>query len=216
MNPVTSSVPLAPVRVSQPGDPTWEIAEFFPRQGEWTEEDYLALDAGRLIELAEGRLEVLPMPTLVHQLVVAFLYGRLEAFVTARRAGKVLFAPLPVRLTRGKFREPDIVYLSRPRLRRSRDYPTGADLVMEVVSDDEESRSRDLVVKRKEYAKARIPEYWIVDPQRPRIVVLTLRGQAYREAGVYGAGANALSVLLDGFTVEVDAVFAAGDVSAQP
>jgi Uma2 family endonuclease len=87
---------------------------------------------------------------------------------------------------------------------------------MEVVSEDEESRSRDCVVKRREYAKARIPEYWIVDPQRQRIEVLTLRGQTYREAGVYEAGQNALSVLLDGFSVDVDAVFAAGDTSALP
>jgi Uma2 family endonuclease len=198
--------------MSRPGEPTWEVTEFFPRQGEWTEEEYLALDAGRLIELADGCLEVLPMPTIQHQSVVAFLYGRLEAFVTARRLGKVLFAPLPVRLIPGKFREPDIVYLSRQRLRDTTDYPQGADLVMEVVSEDEESRSRDCVVKPKEYAKARIPEYWIVDPQQHRIGVLTLRGRTYREAGVYEAGQTAHSVLLDGFSVEVDAVFAAGDL----
>lgn len=216
MNPAVSLVPPSPVRSSQPGDPTWEVAEFFPRQGEWTEEDYLALDAGRLVELADGRLEVLPMPTLLHQLVVAFLYGRLEAFVTAKRAGKVLFAPLPVRLTRGKFREPDVVYLSGQRLRRTNKYPAGADLVIEVVSEDEESRSRDCVIKRREYAKARIPEYWIVDPQRQRIEVLALRGRMYHAAGVYEPGQQAVSVLLEGFSVEVDAVFAAGDASAPP
>ena len=57
MNPVTTSVHGPPVRISQPGEPTWEATEFFPRQGEWTEQDYLALDAGRLIELADGCLE---------------------------------------------------------------------------------------------------------------------------------------------------------------
>jgi Uma2 family endonuclease len=55
------------------------VTEFFPGQGKWTEEEYLALDTGQLIELADGCLELLPMPTILHQLVVAFLYGRLDA-----------------------------------------------------------------------------------------------------------------------------------------
>src|SRR5712692_7578885 len=42
-------------------EPTWEIAHLFPDQGTWTEGEYLALDTNHLIELSNGRLEVLPM-----------------------------------------------------------------------------------------------------------------------------------------------------------
>jgi hypothetical protein len=35
----------------------------FPVQGSWTEEDYLQLDAARLIEFSEGSIEVLPRAT---------------------------------------------------------------------------------------------------------------------------------------------------------
>jgi Uma2 family endonuclease len=45
------------------------------------------------------------------------------------------------------------------------EYWEGADLVMEVVSSHDEDRRRDLVVKREEYARAGIAEYWIVDPE---------------------------------------------------
>lgn len=47
-------------------------------------------------------------------------------------------------------------------LRRQDAYWTGADLAVEVVSEDDPGR--DLITKRLEYAQAGIPEYWIVDP----------------------------------------------------
>jgi Uma2 family endonuclease len=53
----------------------------------------------------------------------------------------------------------------------------------------------------------------MVDPQEQQITVLTLEGQAYREHGVFGIGAQVSSVLLPGFTVSVDSVFAAGQTS---
>ena len=81
---------------------------------------------------------------------------------------------------------------------------------MEVVSEGEENRERDLEVKREEYAKAGIAEYWIVDPQEQRITVLTLDGQTYREHSVFGLGTQATSVLLPGFAVTVSDVFAVG------
>src|SRR5262249_15624949 len=139
------TAPLMPAqRPSQLGEPTWEVAYLFPSQGEWTEAEYLALDTNRLVELSEGRLEFLPMPTIFHQLIVDFLHSLLKAFVTARASGLVLFAPLPVRLSAGKFREPDIVYLRPERAANLRGQPDGADLVMEVVSEGQENRERDL------------------------------------------------------------------------
>lgn len=69
---------------------------------------------------------------------------------------------------------------------------------MEVVSTD---RQHDLVTKRAEYARAGIPEYWIVDPQERRITVLSLDGDAYREHGSWGPGQTADSSSLPGFAV---------------
>lgn len=204
-----------PLPASQPGEPTWEIARFFPPQGAWTEDDYLTLEAEWPIELADGRLEVLPMPTWLHQLLVKFLCAQLEAYVRPRGIGTVAFGPLPVRLRRDRFREPDVIFLSAQRASVIDRYPDGADLVMEVVSDDRESRHRDLVVKRREYAQAGIREYWVVDPAEQQILVLALEGSVYREAGVYRAGQVVPSVLLAGFTVGVDEVFAAGQTGSR-
>jgi len=44
----------------------------------WTEDEYFALHGNRLIELVNGTLLVLPMPTWLHQLIVKFLTRQIE------------------------------------------------------------------------------------------------------------------------------------------
>ena len=209
MNQVLADAPSTPSPFSKPGDPAWEVALLFPRQGEWTEEAYLALDTNRLVELSNGCLEVLPVPTIAHQWLAGVLFKRLDAFVSAQAMGHAFFAPLPVRLGSDHYREPDVVYLSTARLKRHKKYPQGADLVMEIVSPGDENRRRDLQIKRKEYAAAGIAEYWIVDPEAGTITVLALKGKTYRKHGSFGIGEIATSVLLPGFSVEVAPLFGA-------
>ena len=187
--------------------PAWEVALLFPDQGEWSEDDYLWLtDHTRcLVEFTDGHVEVLPMPTDAHQRIVLFLYRALYAFLAARSPGIVLVAPLRLRLRTGRYREPDLLLLlSANDSRRRNRYWTGADLVLEVVSPDDPKR--ELVRKRREYARAGIPEYWIINPATEQILVLRLAGTAYVEHGVFTRGTQATSVLLDGFTVAVAAV----------
>ncbi len=198
---------------------TWEVARWFPAQGSWTEQDYLNLESvcGHSIraELSRGHLEVLPVPTQTHQLISAFFYELLKAFAQARAPGTVLFSGIRVRLKGRKnngYREPDVVYMKAANAARQHDaYWEGADLVMEVVSGDQQDRDRDLIVKPREYAAAGIPEYWIVDPEQQVIRVLTLARKTYRLHGDFRAGDQATSVLLPGFTVAVADVWAAAE-----
>lgn len=190
--------------------PTWEIAHLFPAQGRWDEQDYLALThhTNRLVEFSSGCVEILPMPKTSHQMIVAWLYQALLAFTAPRKLGTVLFAPLRVRLLHGAYREPDVVFMLAEHAERiGEDYWEGADLVMEVVSED--NREHDLVTKRREYAEAGIPEYWIVDPAEQTITVLFLTGDTYAVAGSFCPGQEASSRLLAGFAVDVQAVFGA-------
>jgi Uma2 family endonuclease len=195
----------ATIPVSQRGEPAWEVAMLFPAQGEWTEDEYLALDTNRLVELVDGVIEVHPMPAPLHQMIVAYLYETLKAFVKAHGLGHVFFSPLPVRLGLGRYREPDVVFLQPARLTDLKSYPEGADLVMEVVSEGAANRDRDLQKKPAEYAAAGIAEYWIVDPEKETITILALDGARYREHGVFRRGETASSLRLPGFTVSVDA-----------
>ncbi len=189
--------------------PAWEVALLFPEQGEWSEEDYLDLPGNRLVELSEGCLEVLPMPTTLHQWIVLYLCRQLVDFASANNLGLVVPSALPVQLWPGKIREPDVVFLFNKNRRRDREkFWEGADLVMEVVSADPKGRRRDRVIKRAEYAKAGIPEYWIVDPIRRQITVLHLQGDKYAVHGTFKPGRHAGSRLLPGFSVDVTAAFA--------
>ena len=192
-------------------EPTWAIAHLFPAQGTWSEEEYLDLHTNRLVEFSDGYLDVLPMPTTSHQQIVAYLYGLLLAFVTTKDLGTVLFAPLRVRLWRGKFREPDLVFMAKEHVSRIHEqFWHGADLAMEVVSGEgeDEDRRRDLVVKRREYARAKIGEYWIIDPRQQRITVLRLAGKTYAVHGEFATQTLATSALLSGFSVDVTAALA--------
>ena len=117
------------------GEPTWDIAQLFPTQGTWTESEYFALETNRRLEFSHGFLEFLPMPTVLHQRIVAFLYNALRAFVVGSNLGEVLFTGIRVRLWPGKYREPDVLFMSAEHVDRITDeYWEGADLVMEVVS----------------------------------------------------------------------------------
>ena len=197
-----------------PGEPAWDIAFLYPMQGEWTERDYFALEricGNRMIELANGHLEILPMPDMFHQDIVKFLFSLLESFVIKTRLGRVYFAPLPVKLWPGQIREPDIAFFKFHRIKNKRIAPEGADLVMEVVSPGAESRERDLEEKRNDYAKAKIPEYWIIDPEARTITVLTIVSRTYKAHGVFKPGETATSKLLKGFKVAVADVFAAAE-----
>lgn len=193
------------------GQPAWRVALFYPRQGSWTEADYLGLDGGPLVEFEGGVIEVLDMPNKVHQRIVQFLYRWLYQYISTASLGEVFMAPLPVRLWQEKYREPDVVFVRTDR-QEHLGYPDGADLVIEVVSPDRDSRRRDTVIKRSEYALAKIAEYWIVDPEQQQIEVLVCdeSGLTYRQHGLFVAGQTATSCMFGELAVAVDEVLAAG------
>ena len=59
--------------------------------------------------------------------------------------------------------------------------------MMEVVSDGDEDHRRDRETKRDEYAKAGIPEYWIVDPELGQITRPDARRPIYAVLGEFSA-----------------------------
>ena len=182
------------------------LLDILPRQGEWNERDYLWISGGtnRLVELVNGRLEVLRPPTDQHQSILVNIFIPLST-LTKTIGGKVIFAALRLRLWSGHFRNPDILLLvSADDPRSANEFWNGADLVVEVVSPDKPER--DTVEKVRDYAQAGIPEYWIVNPIIERISVLKLDGDTYTTHGEWGRSERATSALLPDFSANVSAV----------
>ncbi len=135
----------------------------------WTLEELHSLpDDGNKYELVHGELFVTPAPAPRHESVLQRLTHTLEPYVTTHGLGDI-YHPRSVVRVKGSEVEPDLMVRTHP----SNDdvpweeWPVPI-LVVEVISDS--TRRRDQEQKRDFYINdARIPEYWIVDPERRTI-----------------------------------------------
>lgn len=204
-------MPLTP---SHDPEYAWEVATLYPVQGEWSEDEYLELThyANRRIEFTDGRLAFLPMPAEIHEALVQFLLFAIHRFVEQNKLGKVYSSGVRFRVRASKIRLPDIIFLHKDHFfaRHNRVWER-ADLVMEVVSDDPKDRLRDYKQKLLDFAEAKVAEYWIVDFEQQFVIVHRLDGEKYAIHGQFAREDQATSVLLQGFGVDVAALFGAAD-----
>lgn len=148
------------------------------------------------------------MPSELHQQLVAYLYRALLGLANSAKLGTVLFAPFPIKLWEGKIREPDLLFMRREHAsRRHGSHWQGADLVMEVMSPDDPKR--DSEIKKREYAMAGIPEYWLIDPVGQTVTVFFLDDVADRYSihGMFKRSNEATSPSLPGFVIDVQDLF---------
>jgi len=182
-----------------------DAAHRLVRDTYWTDGLFLDLSeaTNHLIELAGGRLEVLPVPTLTHQTVVGNLFKRLDGWLIPSQAGRVVLAPHPIRLWPGRFREPDLaVFLAAHQDRLGERFSGIPDLVVEVLSPGTQHVDRG--EKLAEYAQAGVSEYWIIDPEARAIEVYTLEGERYRLVALAAGDDPVPSPILPGFEVTVN------------
>ncbi len=143
-------------------------AEYLVHLPGWTLERYLAeAPENAFWEYVHGEVIVHSPVYAEHQAVVLFLTGLLRGF--CQHTGlccPVLTGPAGLRLEPEVIREPDIFVLAPEDAEKARGFPVEARplLVVEVVSPS--TRRLDLEVKPQEYARAEIPEYWVVDRER--------------------------------------------------
>lgn len=147
--------------------------------GTWTYEDLFALpEDGRRYEIIEGELYEMPSPTSAHAVTIKNLLFLLGPVVEALR-GWLVTAPLDVFFPGADPVQPDIVVLlpeSDARL-VARGVEGAPDLLIEVLSPS--NRGHDLLTKRALYARAGVREYWLVDPERRAVDLLTIDRDAF-------------------------------------
>ena len=140
------------------------------------------------------------MPTDRHQVMLQFVSS--PCWPSLNRAEQKCCLPRSACASAPqRFREPDILLLRDAHdPRRQNRFWLGADLVVEVVSEDDPQR--DTIEKVADYAAASIPEYWIVNPLDETITVLALRGQDYAAHGSFRSGPDRLFGAAGGLQAE--------------
>ena len=145
------------------------------RQGEYVLEDYYARSNHRRVELIDGVFYDIEAPTVTHQLVILEIGIQLSTYIKRENNKSiVLMAPVGVQLNcdNRTMVQPDLFVVSdRGKVQKSMVY--GApDLVVEVLSTS--SRRKDMSIKLSKYSEAGVREYWLVDPDKKRVLVYPL------------------------------------------
>lgn len=162
-------------------------------------EDYLDYDDGsdRRYELVDGEIVELPPESPENDFLALNLRDLLITLVR-RQLIRVHTCEIEVPVLKPREpanRYPDLVILRAEhldlmgrRLTIKSDMPPPM-LIVEVVSpgtETTENYQRDYTGKRDQYAARGIPEYWLIDPQRQTVLVLTLKGASYQEKSFTG------------------------------
>ena len=178
-----------------------------PKQGHWTYRDYAVLDDEQHYEIVNGVLLMTPASSWSHQEVVLEIASYLRTYVRTSGLGGVFTGPIDVELSPKDVFQPDVVVLlkkSREKL-RERHIVGAPDLVVEVASPG--TAPYDRLTKYDAYARAGVPEYWIVRPDAQSVEVLVLDRVTYRSPGIFGGQVTLPSRVVPEFPVHVEQFF---------
>lgn len=144
--------------------------------------DIDALPEGTRAELIDGQLFFGMAPTLNHQDIVSFLHGTIWNFIRSKGGKcKVFTSPVDVQLNADDIYnlvQPDVaVVCDRDKLSDGKRCIGAPDWVIEVVSPS--TKAQDYIVKLNKYQTAGVREYWIIDPEKKRIMVYKFEIQDY-------------------------------------
>ncbi|MCO5220673.1 MAG: Uma2 family endonuclease [Thermomicrobiales bacterium] len=174
-------------------------------------------DDGNRYEIIGGKLIVSPSPNTRHQRVAFELTGALYAFLKGTGFGYGFSAPMDVRLSPSDVVQPDrfVVLRQHQEIIQESAIVGAPDLVIEILSPS--SIENDFLRKSRLYERSGVREYWIVNPDGETVSVQTLEGDRYVLAGEYSRGDTLCSAVLEGFELDVSAIFPELiDASAQP
>jgi Uma2 family endonuclease len=129
-------------------------------------------------ELFEGQLEAMTPSTALHQMICEFLAAVFQRQSVQSNLALVAKTNIGVRTNIDSSRIPDVIVCTRllweglTRRGGAGVFNAGEvpQLIVEVVSED---WRQDYIRKRAEYALINTPEYWVVDPQKQRVWILT-------------------------------------------
>jgi Uma2 family endonuclease len=157
------------------------------------------------VELLEGLIIDMTPQSRPHALLISRLTERCMA---ARKPECRIRVQLPLSLGPDSEPEPDLAVVTRQEEEQAEDHPRTALLVVEVSVD---SLRMDRLIKGRVYARAAIPEYWVVDVAGKAVEIYTAPEAAqgrYLTLRTLAAGETLSSPALPGLALPVAELFA--------
>ena len=178
------------------------ISSFKKKQGEFTVEDYLTLPDDLRVELIDGYFFEMSAPLTPHQIIARDITLQLTNYIKANKGKCVpLMATCDVQLDRDDktMVQPDVLIVC-DRSKITKERIIGApDFIVEVLS--ESTKKKDMTIKLNKYSDAGVKEYWVVDPDKQKIIVYKLEDDF--DATIYGFN-DEVPVALYGGKCKVD------------
>ncbi len=160
------------------------VCEEFPyqagkekKQGEYTIEDYYALPDDQRVELIDGVIYDMSSPSFVHQDIISEIFFQIVQFTRSKKDNcKPLLSALDVRVdcTDRTMVQPDIVIIcdkNKDKIRRW-GIMGAPDFALEILSPS--TRKKDMIIKLAKYSESNVREYWILDPDKRKLIVYDL------------------------------------------
>jgi len=141
-------------------------------QGEYTIADYESLPDERRVELIDGVIYDLASPSAHHQIIVSEIAFQLKQYIRMKGGKCIPFsAPTDVQIDCDQFTivQPDVFIVCNRNIITKKRIFGAPDFVAEILSPA--TRKKDIDIKFRKYLEAGVGEYWIVDPDKERIVV---------------------------------------------
>lgn len=165
-----------------------------PQEKIYTTEDIYSLPEGTRAELIDGKLYYMAPPSRRHQRIILSLGRTISDYIDSKHGVcEVDIAPFAVFLAENdtNYVEPDISVICDKNKLNDRGCVGAPDWIIEIVSPG--SRHMDYFTKLFKYRTAGVREYWIVDPEKKRIMVYDFDREETREytfsdivrAGIY-------------------------------
>lgn len=143
-----------------------------PQERTYTVEDIYNLPEGTRAELIDGKIYYMAPPSTKHQLITGELYAIIRNYLKEKGGPcKPYISPFAVFLNKNNtnYVEPDISVICNPNKINNKGCNGAPDWIIEVVSPS--SRRMDYSTKLFKYRSAKVREYWLVDPDKNRIMV---------------------------------------------
>ncbi len=150
------------------------------KQGDYTIEDYYALPDERRVELIDGVIYDMSSSSFVHQGVAGEVYLQIANFIRHSKGECIArIAPVDVRLDcdNKTMVQPDVLVICDKSKIKSWGIMGAPDFVLEVLSKS--TKRKDSLTKTSKYAVAGVREYWIIDPDKKKLLVYDFENDAW-------------------------------------